>query len=1030
VSRPLRPSFPPPPARAASRRRWGALAALVAWTAAVAATIPAGPEPLRGLPFIRTYPLDEIGAVPRGLRLGFDAFGRVAVMYDGIYSVLNDSAWVDRIDKSADSKVRMTRIRVVNGTYYYDGRGSWGVAEPTADGSFRAAPLVPADAPAWTRVTPFNKVLGTGRGVYFYELNGVVYWDFARRKNVFFEMPRLMSAFPVGDRVFVSCQDRQIRELQTDAGISTIVSVPGLDGEVVEFAVALDDTHALLALVDGRLFTFDGTTATPWLPQPGGRLGGKITAMERLVDGGVAIAVDDKGILLFAADGTPRWSLLATEFRRVRDMAAGEPGVLWVVGENAVHRIFYDSPLTSFGHQVGLKAAWPNLAVWNGRILVRSNQTIYEAVPTGPAQPPAFRVVAGSPTRPVECIATSGAHLLAGTAEGAFSVGPNGTLTPVIHLANVTRLEFVQPDTCLVIGNREIAAVRYTDGRWRECAPRIPGVGDSPIVVQQHRFVWIEMGGDQVARVGLRDGVIDLRRIPLPWRDAAWTNVGQIGRTIVLTGPEGQRIYYDEERDATTTDPELDRLLNRSPYWLLRMTEDAAGVIWATHVQGVVTFTPRNGDYVFDPSTFELRNDSYPIVTLLPGNDVWIAGGWSLYHVEPNAPPTAGRVHTKLVSLVADHHNLELLNATGLPASPPRLSYDDNSLSFRFFSGTYAWRFPPQYEYRLGPAESWTPVDPNLVLRFPKLRDGAYVLEMRQTGPQAPDAATFAFPFFVNPPWYRTPYSYGVYALLLLLSLLALARWMNHRSLARNVALERLVHERTQELEVTMEKLAGETRNAATLAERSRLAGEIHDSLQQGLSGTILHLDTTMTHPSLAPEVRAQLAVMRSMLSYSREEVQQAVWNLESPLLQNSTLGNALRKLASYINSGSIEVRIEAPPDAAPLAPAVQHNLLRIAQEAITNAVKHAAARRIDVTLEAQPESVVLRVTDDGQGFDPEARSKVEGHFGLRGLRSRARSIGAQLEIISSPGTGTTVQVTVPLRTNPVHDHQPETQPA
>ncbi len=129
-----------------------------------------------------------------------------------------------------------------------------------------------------------------------------------------------------------------------------------------------------------------------------------------------------------------------------------------------------------------------------------------------------------------------------------------------------------------------------------------------------------------------------------------------------------------------------------------------------------------------------------------------------------------------------------------------------------------------------------------------------------------------------------------------------------------------------------MDKLGEETRNTATLAERSRLAGEIHDSLQQGLSGSILHLDTTMTHPSIIPEVHAQLSIVRNMLSYSREEVQQAVWNLESPLLQGSTLGDALTKLTRFINAGRAEIAVAVHGEPASLATATQHNLLRIAQ--------------------------------------------------------------------------------------------------
>jgi signal transduction histidine kinase len=216
-----------------------------------------------------------------------------------------------------------------------------------------------------------------------------------------------------------------------------------------------------------------------------------------------------------------------------------------------------------------------------------------------------------------------------------------------------------------------------------------------------------------------------------------------------------------------------------------------------------------------------------------------------------------------------------------------------------------------------------------------------------------------------------------------------------------------------------MGKLNEETRNTATLAERSRLAGEIHDSLQQSLSGSILQLDTTMTTAAISPEVRSRLNIVRSMMSYTREEIQHSVWNLESPLLLNSNLGDALSKLAGFINSGSIKMHVVVPEQPISLEPAVQHHLLRIAQEAITNAVKHANARQIDVTLHAQPRSVLLTITDDGSGFDPAIGSKAEGHFGLRGIRTRARSIRAELLVRSSPGAGATVQVDVPLNPPP-----------
>ena len=183
-----------------------------------------------------------------------------------------------------------------------------------------------------------------------------------------------------------------------------------------------------------------------------------------------------------------------------------------------------------------------------------------------------------------------------------------------------------------------------------------------------------------------------------------------------------------------------------------------------------------------------------------------------------------------------------------------------------------------------------------------------------------------------------------------------------------------------------------------------------------------------MANPQLAPTVREQLNLMRGMLSYSREEVQQAVWDLASPFLQNATLGEALRKIATYINSGSTKIDIIVSNEPLTLDPMVQHNLLRIAQEAITNAVKHAEARRIEVSLHSDSTAVVLRVSDDGRGFDSQARTELQGHFGLRGLRARAKTIRAQLQITSTPGTGSTIQVTTPINTTPRHDTDTQDQ--
>ena len=105
------------------------------------------------------------------------------------------------------------------------------------------------------------------------------------------------------------------------------------------------------------------------------------------------------------------------------------------------------------------------------------------------------------------------------------------------------------------------------------------------------------------------------------------------------------------------------------------------------------------------------------------------------------------------------------------------------------------------------------------------------------------------------------------------------------------------------------------------------------------------------------------------------------------------------------------------------------HHLLRIAQEASTNALRHAGAQRIEISLEYRDDAVVLAISDDGTGFQSEAVLNQPGHFGLRGIRSRAKKLGGSLTVASSPATGTLIRVIVPLPPSPKKSDADNTPP-
>jgi signal transduction histidine kinase len=575
----------------------------------------------------------------------------------------------------------------------------------------------------------------------------------------------------------------------------------------------------------------------------------------------------------------------------------------------------------------------------------------------------------------------------------------------------------VNPTLCYVIGSSEITALRWSDGRWSECASRIPGLGYPAVTHAAKQSAWIELGANRAARVILKNNRLETRVFDdFPWQVARWTNIGIVGDTVVLSGLPGGRIFFDENTETLIESPKLQQLLERAPHPIARVIQDEQGTIWASHDQGLVLISPQRDGYQIDRTAFGRINDHFPVIQLLPASGVWLSTAQSLYHVdrnlgrEPESP-----FKPVLVSATDGRTNREVFRNEGGDKTIPSLKYAQNSLSFRFFAGSYASYKSPTYEFKLNRGtNSWTPLGNGSLLTLTDLREGTYRLDVRITNPLGAIRDSLSLEFQIAPPWYRTWQAYACYFLFSTTAILALMRWSAHRSRQQNLILEKLVLERTEALRITMQRLNEETRNAATLAERDRLAGEIHDSLQQGLSGLMLQLDATLKLPDLSADVRSRLGIARNMVSFTRHEVQHAVWDMETPLLDGTELGDALRKISALIGPGTAGVEVIVTGQQTPLSPATKHHLLRIAQEAITNAVRHASAKTITVSLSYLPSEVSLTVTDDGNGFVPnDVLNNGIGHFGLRGLRGRANKIDGELQVQSAPGAGTSVRVTV-----------------
>ena len=252
------------------------------------------------------------------------------------------------------------------------------------------------------------------------------------------------------------------------------------------------------------------------------------------------------------------------------------------------------------------------------------------------------------------------------------------------------------------------------------------------------------------------------------------------------------------------------------------------------------------------------------------------------------------------------------------------------------------------------------------------------------------------------PPWWNAEHRARVFAGMAATSFLVVVVviWISRRRL-RAEALERV---------------KSEAEFAAVWNERNRMARELHDTLAQGLSAISMQLEAVKRHLPVETKAREFLEIARSLVREKLADARNAIWNVRSQVLESGNLATAISDILKTLTDntqtkGEMCVR----GNIRRLAPMVENNLLRIGQEAITNASKYAQAQNLLVVLDFEEHHLQLSISDDGKGFDVKSPPVSESGLGLKGMQERAAEIHAQFSIMSEPGEGTIVTLTLPL---------------
>lgn len=366
-------------------------------------------------------------------------------------------------------------------------------------------------------------------------------------------------------------------------------------------------------------------------------------------------------------------------------------------------------------------------------------------------------------------------------------------------------------------------------------------------------------------------------------------------------------------------------------------------------------------------------------------------------HIQQNAVPPPVAIEQVLVDDVPVGSAPP--GETGMNGGGLKVAAGNKRVSFRYTGMSFVAPQQTTFKYRLaGFDRDWIDAATRREAYYTNLPPGSYTFEVLARNHDGVwSTAPAMFRFRQRAHLYQTYWFY----LMCVLGLVLLG-WLIYRWRLKQV----------------------ESRFRAVLAERNRIAREIHDTLAQGYVGISLQLELVARMLSSAPEAvkqvheaRQQVDDTRTLVRDSLAEARRSIWNLRAESADEMDLAARLARATREQTAGTaIETKVQVTGAYRAAPDSVEDELLKIGREAVANVRRHAQATRIDIRLEYRVGRLCLLIADNGCGFDPNAAfSAREGHFGLLGLRERAESLGGTLCVESSPGNGTTISVEIGL---------------
>lgn len=686
----------------------------------------------------------------------------------------------------------------------------------------------------------------------------------------------------------------------------------------------------------------------------------------------------------------------------VRSLFEDREGNLWVGTQSGLNRLSEASLITMLGdEEVSQAVPTVTAATADGSIWVGTENGLYRFTD---GQRWRYDQTDGLPTSVVTALySQAGGPLWVATDPGRLARFKDGRFWPVTLPPNV-RLPFLWVIAADFEDGVWLAELTRGVYRWHEGTltsfDKVPELRDQTAVsalVDRQGRVWIGLVGGRVVvyeRGAFRSYA---KEDGLAGGDAA--AIFEDGTGTIWVGSENGLSRFDDGRFVSAT------AMNGFPGGVRAIVEDGQGSFWLGGAAGIIRMKPSELNQVAKDASYRIRHDLYDISDGLRGTPMArrgyptaaLAGNGTVWFVTSNGVAVAYPYRAskdplpppvRVERVLANGAYLDATPAVQLPPRTANLEIDYTALSFTAPAKI-------QFRYMLqGLDDGWVNAGTRRKAFYTNLPPGDYRFLVTAGNSGVWNEVGAQWAFSIRPTVFQTKWFYA--ACLAAFGLLVVGAWqLRGRQVRRGFAL--------------------------VLAERTRVARELHDTLLQSLAGISLQVHDLASEINASPQTaKLHLERLRRYVETSMREARQAISDLRSPTLRTRDLASALREHGDSVTAGTsvrFDLRVGGKP--CVLLRHVEEALFRIGQEAVINAVRHARPTRVQLDLQYGGDAVTLRAFDDGCGFESSApEASAIQHWGLAIMRERAEQVGGTFRVLSTPGKGTEVEIAVNLASN------------